>query len=168
MWKYAGSYRTREHRVVWQTPARFGSESLAGIHRQSLPASSMDSLPRWARTLAQTLSSNTSYNAKAYELYLQAVSEGDPTNSRSSFSSGNKHAIQLFSAVWRSIPATPQHGRHWSPLLLQQRLREGDESSILNAKAALQPGCGLDPGRIDAASDLINIESEEGDLNQAT
>jgi tetratricopeptide (TPR) repeat protein len=41
---------------------------------------------------------------------------------------------------------------------------EGERS---RAKAALQRAVALDPSRIEAASDLINMESEEGDLNHA-
>ena len=37
----------------------------------------------------------------------------------------------------------------------------------MKAKAALQRAVALDPGRIDAATDLINMESEEGNLNGA-
>jgi tetratricopeptide (TPR) repeat protein len=42
-----------------------------------------------------------------------------------------------------------------------------DKASRLRAKAALQRAVALDSGRIDAASDLISMESEEGDLNRA-
>jgi tetratricopeptide (TPR) repeat protein len=43
----------------------------------------------------------------------------------------------------------------------------GGVEAKLKAKAALQRAVALDPGRIDAATDLINIESEEGNLNGA-
>jgi tetratricopeptide (TPR) repeat protein len=43
----------------------------------------------------------------------------------------------------------------------------GGETAKLRAKAALRRAVALDPGRLDAATDLINIESEEGELNGA-
>jgi tetratricopeptide (TPR) repeat protein len=42
-----------------------------------------------------------------------------------------------------------------------------NKSHRLRAKAALQRAVALDSGRIDAASDLITMESEEGELNRA-
>jgi len=46
-------------------------------------------------------------------------------------------------------------------------LRDGGEAARLHAKAALRRAVALDPDRIEAASDLINMESEEGELNKA-
>jgi tetratricopeptide (TPR) repeat protein len=43
----------------------------------------------------------------------------------------------------------------------------GGVDAKLKAKAALQRAVALDPRRVDAATDLINIESEEGNLNGA-
>jgi hypothetical protein len=46
-------------------------------------------------------------------------------------------------------------------LLLGHRLWGGGESAKLHAKASLRRAVALDPGRLDAANDLINIESDE-------
>jgi tetratricopeptide (TPR) repeat protein len=43
----------------------------------------------------------------------------------------------------------------------------GGKEATLRAKAALQRAVALDSNRIDAAADLISIESEEGELNRA-
>jgi DNA-binding winged helix-turn-helix (wHTH) protein/TolB-like protein len=156
------------NRVVWQDTLRDSARNLAGIHRQIAARVQHGLIATLGANASSDAFSNTSYNAEAYELYLQAVSEGYPTNSRSSFSSGNKHAIQL---LQRAVALDPGYSSAWAALghryYYDSGFVEGGEAAILNAKAALHRAVALDPGRIDAASDLINIESEEGDLNQA-
>jgi tetratricopeptide (TPR) repeat protein len=96
------------------------------------------------------------------------VSEGDPGNPRSSFSSRNKEAIRLLE---RAVVLDPGYSSAWATLghryYYDSGLGGGGEPARLRAKAALRRAVALDPGRIDAASDLVNMESEEGDLNQA-
>jgi DNA-binding winged helix-turn-helix (wHTH) protein/TolB-like protein len=155
------------NRVVWQDTLRDSARNLAGIHRQIAARVQYGLIATLGANASSGAFSNTSYNAEAYELYLRAVSEGDPTNSRSSFSSGNKHAIQL---LQRAVALDPGYSSAWATLGHRYYYDSGfggGEAAILNAKAALRRAVALDPGRINAASDLISIESEEGDLNQA-
>jgi tetratricopeptide (TPR) repeat protein len=114
-------------------------------------------------------SSNISHNAQAYEFYLRAMSHNDAPNSQgSSFSSENETAIQL---LQRAVALDPGYASAWAALghfyYYESGLGDGGEIARSRAKAALQRAVALDPSRIEAASDLINMESEEGDLNQA-
>jgi tetratricopeptide (TPR) repeat protein len=77
-------------------------------------------------------------------------------------------AIRL---LQRAVAVDPGYSSAWARLghfyYYQSGFGDTDKVSRLRAKAALRRAVALDSGRIDAASDLINMESEEGDLNRA-
>jgi DNA-binding winged helix-turn-helix (wHTH) protein/tetratricopeptide (TPR) repeat protein len=115
--------------------------------------------------------SNTSHIAKSQEFYLQALTQGEPVNSASSsFSSdaSNKAAIRL---LQRAVALDPGYSSAWAALgryyYYDSNSPDGGTTAKLRAKAALRRAVALDPGGIDAATDLINIEIEEGELNKA-
>jgi tetratricopeptide (TPR) repeat protein len=107
-------------------------------------------------------SSNTSHNAEAYELYLRALSEGNSTNSQI------ENGIRL---LLRAVALDPSYSSAWARLghlyYYGSGFGDEDKAARLRAKAALQRAVALDSGRIDAATDLITMESEEGELNRA-
>jgi DNA-binding winged helix-turn-helix (wHTH) protein/tetratricopeptide (TPR) repeat protein len=134
-------------------------EQLSGDARDAVNAGSSSS------------SSNTSHTAKAQELYLQALTQGEPVNSaNSSFSSdtSNKAAIRL---LQRAVALDAGYSPAWAALghyyYYDSNSPDGGRTAKLRAKAALRRAVALDPGRVDAASDLINLEIEEGELNGA-
>jgi hypothetical protein len=94
------------------------------------------------------------------------MSDDSPTHSQgSSFSS----EIQL---LQRAVALDPGYASAWAALghfyYYESTFGSGaEEPDRLRAKAALQRAVALDPSRIEAASDLINMESEEGELNRA-
>jgi DNA-binding winged helix-turn-helix (wHTH) protein/TolB-like protein len=155
------------NRVIWRDSSRGSARDLTGIQRQISARIQRGLIAALGVNGRSGGPSNVSKNAEAYELYLRAISEGDPTNSGSSFSSDNKAAIQL---LQRAVALDPGYSSAWAALGHRYYYEIGFEESAenrLNAKAALRRALAFDPGRIDAATDLINIESEEGELNQA-
>jgi DNA-binding winged helix-turn-helix (wHTH) protein/TolB-like protein len=158
-----------DNRVLWRVTLRGTTRDLTGVHEQIAGRVQHGLIPALGVNTGPGTSSNTSHNAEAYELYLRAISEEDSTNSKdSTFSSANKHAIQL---LQRAVALDPAYASAWAALghfyYYDSGLGDGGEAARLHAKAALQRAVALDPGRIEAASDLINMESEEGDLNRS-
>jgi DNA-binding winged helix-turn-helix (wHTH) protein/TolB-like protein len=156
------------NRVIWRDSLRGSARELTGIQRQINARIQRGLIAALGVNGRSGGPSNVSQNAEAYELYLRAISEGDPTNSRSSFSSDNKAAIQL---LQRAVALDPGYSSAWAALghryYYEIGFEESGENPRSNAKAALRRALAFNPGRIDAATDLINIESEEGELNQA-
>ena len=156
------------NRVLWRGRARGTTRDLIGIQQQ-IAASVQQGLIAALGATAGQRTSKISPNAEAYELYLRAVSEDDPASSPgSSFSASNKNSIRL---LQRAVAIDPGYASAWAELghlnYYEIGFGAGGEAAKLRAKAALQRAVALDPDRIDAATDLINMESEEGDLNQA-
>jgi DNA-binding winged helix-turn-helix (wHTH) protein/TolB-like protein len=158
-----------DNRVLWRVTLRGTARDLTGLQGQIAFRVRQGLIPALGVNAGPGASSNTSHNAEAYELYLRAMSDEDSTNSQgSSFASENKNAIRL---LQRAVALDPGYASAWAALghmyYYDSGLGEGGEASRLRSKAALQRAVALDPSRIEAASDLINMESEEGDLNQA-
>src|SRR5579872_3031759 len=155
---------TANNRVIWRDSLRGSARDLTGIQRQVSARIQHGLIAALGVNGRSGGSSNVSQNAEAYELYLRAISEGDPTNSGSSFSSDNKAAIQF---LQRAVALDPGYSSAWAALghryYYEIGFEESGEKNRSNAKAALRRALALDPGRIDAATDLINIESEEGE-----
>jgi DNA-binding winged helix-turn-helix (wHTH) protein/TolB-like protein len=150
-----------DNRVLWRATLRGTTRDLTGVQKQIAARVQHGLIPALGVNTGPNASSNTSHNAQAYEFYLRAMSHDDAPNSQgSSFSSENKTAIQL---LQRAVALDPGYASAWAALG-HFYYYEGARS---RAKAALQRAVALDPSRIEAASDLINMESEEGDLNQA-
>ena len=150
-----------DNRVLWRVTLRGTTRDLTGVQEQIAARVQHGLIPALGLNTGPNSSSNRSRSAEAYELYLQAMSHDDAPNSQgSSFSSENKTAIQL---LQRAVALDPGYASAWAALG-HIYYYEGARSS---ANAALQRAVALDPSRIEAASDLINMESEEGDLNLA-
>ncbi len=156
------------NRVFWRDTLRGSVRDLRGIQQQIAVSVQRGLIAALGGNSGSIASSNTSHNAEAYELYLRAISQQDLTNTQSPFSSSNKEAIRLLE---RAVALDPGYSSAWAALGHRYYYDIGFEQSAegvrSRAKAALRRALALDPGRIDAASDLINIESEEGELNQA-
>ncbi|HET7215472.1 MAG TPA: winged helix-turn-helix domain-containing protein, partial [Terriglobia bacterium] len=154
-----------DNRVLWRDTVRGSSTDLPAIQRQIAVRVQRGLIPALGANPGSGAFPIASHNAEAYELYLRAVSEGDP---QSTFSARNKEAIRLLE---RAVALDPGYSSAWVTLghryYYDSGLGGGGEPARLRAKAALRRAMALDPGRIDAASDLVNMESEEGDLNQA-
>ena len=163
---------TANNRVLWRDSLRGTARDLTGIQQQIAARVQHGLIASLGVNASSSTSSNISHNAEAYELYLRAVSEDDSANlQNSSFSSGNKNAIRL---LQRSVALDPGYSSAWAALghLYYYEIGfggggGGGKAAKLRAKAALQRAVALDPDRMDAASDLINIKSEEGELNEA-
>jgi DNA-binding winged helix-turn-helix (wHTH) protein/TolB-like protein/Tfp pilus assembly protein PilF len=158
-----------DNRVLWRVTLRGTTRDLTGVQEQIAARVQHELIPALGVNTGPNASSNISHNAQAYEFYLQAMSHNDAPNSQgSSFSSENKTAIQL---LQRAVALDPGYASAWAALghfyYYESGLGDGGEIARSRAKAALQRAVALDPSRIEAASDLINMESEEGDLNQA-
>jgi DNA-binding winged helix-turn-helix (wHTH) protein/TolB-like protein len=156
------------NRVIWRDSWRGSARDLTGIQRQINARVQRELIAALGVNGRSSVPSNLSHDAEAYELYLRALSEGDPTNSGSSFSSSNKDAIRL---LQRAVALDPGYSSAWAALghryYYDIGFEENGEAPRSHAKAALHRALALDPSRIDAATDLINIESEDGELNQA-
>jgi DNA-binding winged helix-turn-helix (wHTH) protein/TolB-like protein/Tfp pilus assembly protein PilF len=158
-----------DNRVLWRATLRGTTRDLTQVQEQISARVQHGLIPALGVSIGPDASSNTSHNAQAYEFYLRAMSHNDAPNSPgSSFSSENKNAIQL---LQRAVALDPGYASAWAALghfyYYESGLGDGGEIARSRAKAALQRAVALDPSRIEAASDLINMESEEGDLNQA-
>jgi DNA-binding winged helix-turn-helix (wHTH) protein/TolB-like protein/tetratricopeptide (TPR) repeat protein len=158
-----------DNRVLWRATLRGTTRDLTQVQEQISARVQHGLIPALGVSIGPDASSNTSHNAQAYEFYLRAMSHNDAPNSpSSSFSSENKNAIQL---LQRAVALDPGYASAWAALghfyYYESGLGDGGEIARSRAKAALQRAVALDPSRIEAASDLINMESEEGDLNQA-
>ena len=150
------------NRVLWRDTVRGPARDLIGIQQQVAARVQHGLIAALGVNAGPGASSNTSHNAEAYELYLRAVSEGNSTNSQI------ENAIHL---LQRAVAVDPSYSSAWARLGHLYYYKSGfgdvDKAFRLRAKAALQRAVALDSGRIDAASDLINMESEEGELNRA-
>src|SRR5882757_3682768 len=158
-----------DNRVLWRATLRGTTRDLTQVQEQISARVQHGLIPALGANTGSSASTNTSHNAQAYEFYLRAMSHNDAPNSQgSSFSSENKTAIQL---LQRAVALDPGYASAWAALghfyYYESGLGDGGEIARSHAKAALQRAVALDPSRIEAASDLINMESEEGDLNQA-
>ena len=158
-----------DNRVLWRATLRGTTRNLTEVQEQISARVQHGLIPALGLNTGPNASSNTSHNAQAYEFYLQAMSHNDAPNSQgASFSSENKAAIQL---LQRAVALDPGYASAWAALghfyYYERGLGDGGEIARSHAKAALQRAVALDPSRIEAASDLIGMESEEGDLNQA-
>lgn len=157
-----------DNRVLWRATLRGTTRDLTGVQEQIAARVQHGLIPALGVNTGPNASSNTSHNAQAYEFYLQAMSHNDaPDSQSSSFSSENKTAIQL---LQRAVALDPGYASAWAALGHFYYYESGPGAGDIarsRAKAALQRAVALDPSRIEAASDLINMESEEGELNQA-
>jgi DNA-binding winged helix-turn-helix (wHTH) protein/TolB-like protein len=156
------------NRVLWRDTLRGSARDLTGIQQQIAARVQHGLIAALGVSAGSSGSSNTSHNAEAYELYLRAMSEDGSTDSHSSSSSSIKDAIRL---LQRAIALDPGYSSAWAALghlyYYDITFGSGGKAARVSAKAALQRAVALDPARIDAASDLITMESEEGDLNHA-
>jgi TolB-like protein len=156
-----------DNRVLWRATLRGTTRDLTEVQEQISARVQHGLIPALGANTGPGASPNISHNAEAYEFYLRAMSHNDAPNSqRSSFSSENKTAIEL---LQRAVALDPGYASAWAALghFYYYESGLGDEIARSRAKAALQRAVALDPSRIEAASDLINMESEEGDLNLA-
>jgi DNA-binding winged helix-turn-helix (wHTH) protein/TolB-like protein len=158
-----------DNRVLWRVTLRGTTRDLTGVQEQIAARVRQGLIPALGVNAGPGASSNTSHNAEAYELYLRAMSDEDSTNSQgSSFASENKNAIRLLQSA---VALDPGYASAWAALghlyYYERGFGNGGEPATIRAKAALQRAVALDPGRFDAASDLISIEIEEGELNRA-
>jgi serine/threonine protein kinase/Tfp pilus assembly protein PilF len=149
---------TANNRVLWRDSFRGTARDLTGIQQQIAARVQHGLIAALGVNASSSTSSNTSHNAEAYELYLRAVSEEGSHN----------NAIRLLQRV---VALDPGYASAWAVLghlyYYEIGFQGGGEAAKSRAKAALQRAVALDPSRIDAASDLINIESEEGEQNKA-
>src|SRR5215472_11729561 len=158
---------TSNNRVLWRDSVSAPVRDLTGMQRQIAARVEHGLVTALDANPDSIASSGVSHNPEAYELYLRALSEGDPINSQRSFVSANDNAIGL---LRRAVALDPGFASAWATLGHRYYYAVGYEEESENrsrAKAALRRALALDPSRIDAASDLINVESEEGELNQA-
>jgi DNA-binding winged helix-turn-helix (wHTH) protein/TolB-like protein len=158
-----------DNRVLWRATLRGTTRDLTQVQEQISARVQHGLIPALGASPASGASSNVSHNAEAYELYLRAMSEDDSSNPQaSSIASGLKDSIPL---LQRAVALDPGYASAWAALghlyYYESAFTSAGEPARLRAKAALQRAVALDPARIEAASDLIGMESEDGDLNQA-
>jgi TolB-like protein/predicted Ser/Thr protein kinase len=158
-----------DNRVLWQVTLRGTTRDLTGVQEQIAARIQHGLIPALGVSTSLSAYSNRSHNAEAYELYLRAMSDDDSTKSQgSSFASEYKNAIPLLQSA---VALDPGYASAWAALghlyYYERGFGKGGEPDTIRAKATLQRAVALDPGRFDAASDLISIEIEEGELNRA-
>jgi DNA-binding winged helix-turn-helix (wHTH) protein/TolB-like protein/Tfp pilus assembly protein PilF len=150
-----------DNRVLWRATLRGTTRDLTAVQEQIAARVQHGLIPALGLTTGTSASSNASHNAQAYEFYLRAMSHHYAPNSEgSSSSSENNAAIQL---LQRAVVLDPGYASAWAALG-HFYYYEGERS---RSKAALQRAVALDPSHIEAASDLICMESEDGDQSQA-
>jgi DNA-binding winged helix-turn-helix (wHTH) protein/TolB-like protein/tetratricopeptide (TPR) repeat protein len=158
-----------DNRVLWRATLRGTTRDLTEVQEQISARVQHGLIPALGLNIGPNASSNTSHNAEAYELYLRAMS--DDYSMKSQGSSLDSETMASIKLLQRAVALDPGYASAWSALghlyYYESGLFGGGESARLRAKAALQRAVALDPSRIEAASDLINMESEEGDLNRA-
>ena len=158
-----------DNRVLWRTTLRGTTRDLTEVQEQISARVQHGLIPALGLNTGPNASSNTSHNAEAYELYLRAMS--DDYSMKSQGSSLDSEIMASIKLLQRAVALDPGYASAWAALghlyYYESGLFGGGESARLRAKAALQRAVALDPSRIEAASDLINMESEEGDLNRA-
>ena len=156
------------NRVFWRSTLRGSARDLRALQQQIAALIESGLIAALGAKASPGASSNTSHNAEAYELYLRAISQEGFTQQQNPFPSRNKEAIRLLE---RAVALDPGYASAWATLghryYYDSGFGEGGRPARMRAKAALRRALALDPGRIDAASDLVNMESEEGDLKQA-
>lgn len=146
------------NRVLWRDSLRGTAHDLRGMQQQIAMRLQHGLIVALGMNAGPGASMNTSHNAEAYELYLRALSEGNSTNSQIETGIG---------LLVRAVALDPSYSSAWAHLGHLYYYRSGDKATRLRAKSALQRAVALDSSRIDAASDLITMESEEGELNKA-
>ena len=158
-----------DNRVLWRVTLRGTTRDLTEVQEQISARVQHGLIPALGLNTGPNASSNTSHNAEAYELYLRAMS--DDYSMKSQGSSLDPEIMASIKLLQRAVALDPGYASAWAALghlyYYESGLFGGGESARLRAKAALQRAVALDPSRIEAASDLINMESEEGDLNRA-
>jgi DNA-binding winged helix-turn-helix (wHTH) protein/TolB-like protein len=158
-----------ENRVVWRDSVRSSVQDLSALERQISAHVQRGLIAGLGLKGGFIAPANVSQNAEAYELYLRALAAADqPFSTGPSFASAVREAIKLLD---RAVALDPGYAPAWAALghdyYYDIGFGEGGNQSKLRAKAALQRAIALDHGRVDAASDLVNIKSEEGLLNEA-
>jgi DNA-binding winged helix-turn-helix (wHTH) protein/TolB-like protein len=157
------------NRVLWRDTIQNNARDLTGMQQQIAARVQKGLLAAFGISATASSASNLSHNAEAYELYLRALAAADqraPQNP--SWQIGLKDAISL---LQRAVDLDPGYTSAWAALghfyYYDVSFDQGGKESRLRAKAALQRAMALDPSRVDAATDLINMESEEGRLNES-
>jgi DNA-binding winged helix-turn-helix (wHTH) protein/TolB-like protein len=150
------------NRVLWRDTLRGTTQDLTQIQQQLARRVQHGLIAALGVSGVSKSSSNASHNAEAYELYLRALSGTDTEISQSSSSAdSDKETIRL---LQRAVALDPSYASAWAELghayYYNIAFGGGGEAAKLSAKAALRRAVALDPDRVDAASDLINIESE--------
>jgi serine/threonine protein kinase len=146
-------------RVFWHDTLQSSIRDLVGLRQQIATRVQHGLLATLGVNSDPVGFSKSSSNVEAYELYLRALSEPD-----SSFEDS-------ISMLQRAVAIDPGYSSAWAALghfyYYDSALGNGGKTARVRAKAALERAVALDSGRIDAATDLINMESEEGELNRA-
>lgn len=152
--------------VVWTDTLRGTTQDLTGIQQQIAVRVQRGLVTALGVNAGAGAFRNTSHSPEAYELYLRALSARNSATPESPLLfSNNEEAIRLLN---RAVTLDPSFASAWAALGHLYYYESGDDKTTrLMAKAALQRAVALDENRLDAASDLINIESEEGELNRA-
>ena len=158
-----------ENRVVWRDSVGSSVRDLSSLERQVSARVQRGLIASLGLRSGFIAPANVSQNPEAYELYLRALAAADqPFSNGASFASGLKDAIKLLE---RAVAIDPGYAPAWATLghdyYYDIGFGSGGNKSKLRAKAALQRAVALDSGRVDAASDLVNIKSEEGLLNES-
>ena len=152
--------------VVWRDTFRGTTRDLIGLQQQITARVQHGLIEALGVSSGTGATVNASHNPEAYELYLRGVSARNTTTSQIPLlGSDNTEAIRL---LRRAVTLDPSYASAWAALGHLYYYDSGeDKRTRLMAKAALQRAVALDSNRFDAASDLITIESEEGELDRA-
>jgi len=151
------------NRVFWRDTFRGSARDLSGIQEKITAGVHHGLIAALGISPGSSGSAKGPNSEEAYELYLRAASAGNSSDS----SYGDpirllERAVALdrgYAAAWARLG----HFYYYEA----GSLGNGGAATRLRAKAALQKAVALDPEQIQAAADLINMEEEEGELNQA-
>jgi eukaryotic-like serine/threonine-protein kinase len=141
------------NRVVWQDTVTGPMKNLIGLQQQISAHVEQGLLPLLGASSAAMMSGSHPQNAQAYDLYLHSLAIAhDP--------GPNQQAITMLE---QSVKLDPSYAPAWSGLARRNYYEEHYDAAEAEDERALA----LDPNLVDAASQLIVLRTEKGDLNGA-
>jgi eukaryotic-like serine/threonine-protein kinase len=149
------------NRLLWRDTVSAKAEDILSMERQMTAQVRQGLVPRLGASVARQEAGAPPGNAKAYDLFLRGVALArDPAP--------NKEAIRMLE---RSVALDADYAPAWAALgsryYFDGQYGDGGEAALDRAEAAHRRAVGLDPDLTPAASSLVVLQTERGDLPAA-